>query len=476
MSSNDEALSIPLQESVLTLLATNSKQGRIAAGLVKAESFDDSFREIATRILAYHRKHKKAPGVEHLDDVFDDIIANAQHKKQRLYTRMLEGIIDNAEGLNAEYVLSRVNEFSRRQSLKAAVIEASERYQQGGDDLVANVETILTKALRFKEQDMDAGVFLSDRKRALQFLHKSAESWCTGIDAFDRIDLGPTRGKMLLFMAPKGTGKSWWCIDAGKRLLLQGARVVHITLEMPIEDVIQRYFQSFFAIPKRKEPIRYTRFALDRLGRLEEFVKKKRNPKMSIKDPKLERWLSKRINQWGARFDRLVVQSFPTKSLTIAKLNAYLDMLEFNRFIPDALILDYPDLMWMDKNNPRISIGWTYEELRGILQQRNMAGIFPTQGNRKSWDASVVKGSMVAEDASKFMTADMAVIYSQTLEEKARKLARLFVEKHRSDEDKFTVLISQSYESGQFVLDSIRMPQNYWSMIGDKAKPDDEEE
>lgn len=473
---SDESLSIPLQESVICLLATNSKQGRIAAGLLKPDSFDDSFRDIATRILAYHRKHKKAPGVEHLDDVFDDIIANAKHKKQRAYSRMLEGIIANAEGLNSDYVLSRINEFSRRQSLKAAVIEASERYQAGGDDLVANVESILTKALRFKEQDMDAGVFLSDQKRAFEFLNKRAESWRTGIDAFDRINLGPTRGKMLLLIAPKGSGKSWWCVDAGKRMLVQGAKVVHITLEMPIEDVVQRYFQSFFAIPKRSEAIRYTRFALDNLGRLEELLKKKRRPAMSLAEPGLERWLSRRVSQWGARFSRLVVQSFPTKSLTIAKLEAYLDMLEFNGFIPDALILDYPDLMYMDKNNPRISIGWTYEELRGILQRRNIAGVFPTQGNRKSWDAPVVKGGMVAEDASKLMTTDMCLIYNQTLEEKQRGLARLFAEKHRSDEDKFTVLITQSYTSGQFMLDSIRMPHNYWSMIGDRAKPDDAEE
>lgn len=466
-----ETLSAPLQESIIALIATNDKEGRVAAGTLTFEVFDEPYQDFAGRLLEYHKQHGKAPGKAHLDDLVDDIVGNPKHKQHKHYIRIIEGILSQADELNAKYLLTRVAEFTRRQALRNGLIEANDRFLQGGEDLVPDVEGVLLKTLRSREEVMDAGVFLNDTSRSLGFLDKVNLAFYTGIEAFDNVGFGLTPGKMLLFIGGKGIGKSWWVVDIGKRCLLQRKKVVHITLEMSRDEVLQRYYQNLFAIPKDDEPYITTKFQFDKLRRLSRLELRKSVPEISLDSPNIRRILGNKITKFKSKLGRLVVQEFATNSLTISKLEAYLDYLELTaKFIPDVLLVDYPDLMFMQggPKELRMSVGRTFQELRGLLQRRNLAGAFPTQGNRTSWGAKNVRANMISEDASKIMTADMTMTYSQTEDEKARGLARLWVEHHRGGRDKFMVLISQSYATGQFVLRSMRFPTNYWDVVGVK--------
>ena len=472
-----EKLTSSLQESVLTLLAVSDKEGAVATGLVKAEHFDDIYRDIATRILTFRKTHGKAPGKAHLDDVLDDILDKPDHRKYKQYVRVLEGIINQSDSLNAKYVLSRVNEFVDRQALKTALITAGELYQSGGQHVNKEVRAIIQKAIRPPQEGMLSGSFLNDPVKALAFLEKNNAAYSTGIADFDKRGLGPTPGKMLTLLGSKGSGKSWWCTDLGKRCMLQRAKVVHITLEMSEEEVIMRYWQSFFAISKRREKYSVTQFEFDKLNRLAGMSKTRHMPRMNLESPRIHRYLTRKIRKWGIRLGNLVVREFPMKSLSVAGLESYLDYLELvHKFVPNVLIIDYPDLMWLDGKDLRVSIGWTYEMIHGLLQRRNIAGIMPTQTSKKGWDAQTVKASMVAEDASKFRTAEMVLIYSRTPMEKSRGLARLYVDKNRGDVDDYTVVISQSYATGQFVLNSAYLPSNYQELLGVSEEEAEEDE
>lgn len=469
-----DKLTSSLQESVLCLLATNDKEGKIASGLLDHRVFDDAYQDIAQRIFSFRKKHGEAPGANHLDDLVDDVVSDTRHKKHKQYVRILEGILHNAESLNAPYVLSRVNEFTKRQRLKSAILQAGEIYQSGKENLIEEVETLLTKALRPQAMSLEVGTFLNDRKKALDFLSTMRADYLTGIPELDARNLGPTSGELLMLLAAKGTGKSWWCVDLGKKCLMQGAKVLHVSLEMSEPRVIQRYYQAFFALGKRSEKYRVTEFEFDKLERIVGFKSRRRRMRMSLDTPGVRRYLRRKMETWGTKLGNLMVASFPMKSLSVAKLEAYLETLELqHNFIPNVLILDYPDLLWMEKKDPRLSLGWTVEEFRGLLQKRNIAGIAPTQTNRKGWDAATVKSSNVSEDASKFRTADMVLIYSRTKQEEAMGLARLYVDKNRNDEDGYSIVISQSYKTGQYVLSSARIHSNYMELVG---PADDEEE
>lgn len=469
-----------LSESLVTLLCTNEEQGKIAAGLIDTDYLDPPYDDIAVRAVDYRRRFKQAPGLAHLDDLFDDILSDPKHKQNRLYQNILEGIIAQSDKLNAEYVMSRVNEYMDSQRLKAAVIEAGQKYTQGGSDAITDVRNILYKALKFKPTPMDAGTFLSDRKRVISILSNPVQALCgLGIPELDKRQLGPTPGEMLVFMGKKGSGKSAFCVHTGVMSLMQGLKVVHISLEMGDERVMPRYMSALFAVAKRPDEFTVTSFSGKDKNK-PEFVTEQRKPKLWFSDPAIIKRLSKRMDQWGEQFGNLVVKPFPSGQLTVPQLEAYLDGLETSHgFIPHVLIIDYPDLMHLDERQEhRIAIGRVYVQLRGLFQERHVAGICPAQSNREGESAKLITAKLIGEDYSKAQTADIVLTYTQSSQERQQGLARLYVDKARNEQDDFTILIAQSYTTGQFVLESRYMPtpNYYWGEIERLSAKDENSE
>jgi len=65
------------------------------------------------------------------------------------------------------------------------------------------------------------------------------------------------------------------------------------------------------------------------------------------------------------------------------------------------------------------------------------------------------------------------ISYNQTQDEHDLSLARLFVIKGRTEQDKFEVLISQAYGLGQFVIDSVGKISSYWNQMQAQGGDDD---
>lgn len=473
---NSDRLSGPLQESVLTLLLFDKRWGAVAAGLLQPEHFDVQFRDIATRALVYREEYKRPPGEAHVDDIFEHVLGDPKSKLFRTYRQILSGALEQAPNLNAEYVATRVNEFVRRQTLKGAVLRAGERYSQGGDDVVPDVEKILYDALKSQNLEMDIGTFLGARSNISIMLNSTGATYLTGIPELDKRGFGPTRKEMLLFTGVKGVGKSWFLVHMGRNCLMQQAKVCHITLEMTREQVVERYFRNMFAIGKREEKFTRVKFELDELGRLVDFRELEGTTAgRRLTDPKIKGYLYDKMDKWSDRLNNVVVKSFPSGSLTMTALESYLERLEVSaRFVPDVLLLDYPDLMSVNRQNMREDLGRIFVELRGLLAQRNMCGIFPTQANRAGAGAKTVEDVNIGEDWSKGQTTDMHLTFSQTKQERRMNLARLFVDKNRNDIDKFTVLISQAYAKGQFCADSVIMdPNRYWDKLKETAEEEE---
>jgi hypothetical protein len=280
-----------------------------------------------------------------------------------------------------------------------------------------------------------------------------------------------------MLIAPTGYGKTWGLIHIGKQAIKLRKRVAHISLEMEEEEVVQRYWQNLFSITKRDAEAEVTTFELNDEGELEDFGLEVVTPEWTFQSPDLATEMETHVNSYAKYMDYLRVKSFPTSSLTPDKLEAYLDNLEVaEKFIPDMVVLDYVKLMKTDPRNLRVSLGRMYEELRGMSKRRNFALVTAAQGNRESLKATTVRGVHTGEDISLVQSSDIAITYSQTASEKKYGLARLYVEKARAEEDKFAVLITQSYALGQFALDAVRLPSDYWDQLGDMTGQEEDEE
>lgn len=477
-----EPLTESLQEAVLAVLAFDQKYGALIAAQALPEHFDGLYHDIASAVLAYRRKYSSPPGHAHLEDLFSRAKLDPRDRKTHAFRRTLMNLAALAENINAEYIASRTQDHIRSQKLKTALLQANERYLQGGDDAVQEVEGILQGALRFRETTLDAGTFLHQIERSSLFAPKEERLFVPlGIPELDRLGIGPTAKRLVLYIGNKNSGKSWACVHIGKQALIQKFKVVHVSLEMEEHpELLDRYIQSFFGLATNPNPYPKTTFELDDLGRFVNFKSRKVKPRLDFTDPSVKKWLRNKVGAWGTRFERLVLKAFPSGSLTMGGLRGYLDYLELTqKFIPNVLIVDYPDLMRHDHRDLRLSLSRTFVELRGLGAERNLAVFTPTQSGRDSLGARKVRGRNVTEDVSKLFTADIVFTFSQTEAEERHGLGRLFVEYARNAPKGMEYLLSQSYATGQYVLQAVPLyGPAYWEKLkevsGDDFNPGNE--
>jgi hypothetical protein len=266
-----------------------------------------------------------------------------------------------------------------------------------------------------------------------------------------------------------------------KQAAKQGKRVLHVTCEMGREQVPQRYLMAGLTAGTSKNVFTVTELDVHDKTHMIRGMRfgQKREPEINIRDPNQRAEVIKGHKQLQRELGCIMLKEFPSGSLSMGMLEGYLDYLSYHdKFHPDLLIVDYPDLMKQDTRDIRVSLGRTFVNLRGLLAERNMAGFFPTQSNRGGLSAKKVTADMVAEDITKVNTADIVLTYSRTEKEKEQRLARLFMSNARNNEDGFTVIINQSYPTGQYLLQSALMEQKlYWELL-DRPMPtqDDMEE
>lgn len=449
-----ERFTASLQVAVLTALCFDSKHGAAIASQVTPSHFDDLWRSFATGVLRYRRSYGRPPGKTGVEDIASQ--ATIGKHKDLLQKQLLPQVYAEADSLNGAYVLSRTSDFVRRQILKGALFEAGDRFNQDNEQLVPDIEGILQKALRYKQHNFSAGVWLND-PNALQFTE--TEFLSLDIPALDKLRIGMVAKELLLYIGPKGSGKSWFCVHCGKQAVMKRQKVLHVTLEMPESQVIPRYYQALFGVARTKDKFTRPVLTRDEMDRIINFtIDYNASPSLHFNQPNIRKVLRTEIGKFGSRFGDLIVKEFPTRSLTIDHLLGYLDYLqEVKGFVPSVLIVDYPKLMRTTGDDLRIGLGRNMEDLRGIAGARNMAVVAPHQGTRSTIGGKYTRSTDASEDISVVQTADTVLAYSRTDAEERQGTGRLSVEHSRSSQGGARVLLMQSYATGQYVLDSTSM-------------------
>jgi len=465
-------LTSAVQESLLTLACydATSGGGRLVPSLISCDTFDPYYKELAVDVYQYIKQYEKVPG-DHTLDIFNSI--RERHPESfEVFSRIYESMRETREGINREYIFSQARVFARYQRVKKGIADAIEGLKQDDEAGVVAAETSMTKSLTSAFDLFDPGVLITDAERSLRFLEDEYHALPTGIPELDRCGHGPGRKKLHLLSAMSGYGKSWWLLHLAKIAIVHGLRVVYLTWELSEEEASQRIMQSFFSISKRKAEVEVQRFKTDELGRFTGFDTDVIKDRPNIADPNIRNYLVDHLKLLKNR-PKFYIKQFPTGGAGIPELEGYLNSLEGSQnFVPDLVLVDYPDLFRM-KTGDRQEIGMVYKELRGLAVKRNLAVAAVTQSNRAGYDVKVLKGKHAAEDITKYNTSDVYITFNQTDSEKKLGLARLSVEKCRSDEDKQLVLISQSYKLGQFCMSSTRMSSVYWNQL---PKGDEEQE
>lgn len=468
-----ERFALSLQQDIVSLIVYNDQHGKTLSKLVDAALFEGDYRVITERAIEFWRQYD-APPKQHIADLLSDILEDKHDRRGQTYRRILVQMDEVKDTINAEFVLRTTTQFIRTQQAKSVILEVAEQLEARGPNALQDVESTLYRFINERNTSLDAGLKLNEIDRVLEYFSVAHSEFNTGIKELDEANIVPMRGKMWLLMAPAKRGKTWSLIQLGKMAFLRRKKVCHISLEIEVEEVAQRYYQALFGVSKRDDLNKISIFKFDRKGELDRIASESVETPFTFQSEAVKEELQTRITHFGPRSENIVIKRFPMSSLTLEQLEAYLESLEtLEHFVPDLVLLDYPKIMKLDVRNLRTSLGSLMEGLRGLAQRRNFALAVVHQANRSSMDAEFVKATHASEDWSVVCTADFIVTYSQTAAEKRLGLARLFVEMARSETDQFGVLISQSYKTGQFCLESTRLSDSYAHIIEGMQPADD---
>lgn len=463
----EQRLSGALQENILTLLCFDDHAAKLIRSTVTPKLFESAvFREVATQACDFLDQFGTAIK-EHLPDTLEHILKGDDKRKATSYQRLLDNLYSSSTSVNSEYVLAQLNKFVRQQTLKSAIVKAVEAMEDGRVD---EAEVEMQRGLNSQIVTFDSGLNFSDPAQVMGLTDDvEEEGFDLGIPELDSVGVIPRRKEMMMLIAPRGRGKSWFITHCAKMGLLQRWKTVVITLEMSEKRYGARFLQSFFSLSTRESEVTLARLVKGKDGGLQDVLHEQVEA-MVLRQPKTNEFLARRISRQFSRRPPLWIKQFPTKACTMPMLEAYLDGLErFHGFTPDLVIVDYPDLMSHDMKNKRLELGEIVEGLRGLAVKRNAAMVTVSQPNAEGERATTITGNMASEDISKLATVDVMLTLNQTLAEKKLGLARLWVDKARNNTDKFAVLITQSYNIGQFCMDSCRMSDSYWEYLSDNT-------
>ncbi len=447
------------QENICGLVCWDDKYCHLIRGAVDVSLFEFPYDIICEHAFTYIDKYKVAPK-DHIHDVLIDYLAKQKKGLRKQVEGKLKDLFDlSQKGINTQYTIDTLSAFVRQQTLKQGITAAAELIlsRDGDDETMEEAERILSESMNKSLELFDAGVNMGDSDQLEAFFKSDADRYLpTGIPELDERRCGPVRGGVHLYIALLKMGKSWWMAHLAKMSLLNNYKVCHITLELSDMEVYGRYLQTFFAVPKREGDYDQTWFQFDSDKNLVGFHFESIARHFGMNEEARGELITN-IEKWTPMLSKLWIKKLPANDTTLLHIETYLDNLEITKgFIPELLLIDYPDLMEIDVKYYRLDLGRIYKGLKSMAGKRNIAIGVVTQANKQKGKTKI-DSEGAAEDFSKGMTVDMVMSYNQTDNEYKLNLARIEVLASRADEDKFTVLISQNYKTGQYCIDSHRM-------------------
>ncbi|MNW28279.1 replicative DNA helicase [compost metagenome] len=412
------------QEKILALLWRDSTFFTLYEEVIKPQYFEmDIHIDLARIIVQFYNKYNLSPSLEAMMEEIRVLCGSSKVKKEKLkdYLKCVETTM-NMNLDDMEYVRDKVVQFGQKQALTEAILGSVEDVQKGTN--FDRVKQRIDEASQVGQNIGELGTFyfhnLAERIPTY-YSRRDEEKIPTGIDLLDvAMHGGLGRGELGIVIAPPGTGKTLSLINFGHAAILKGLNVAHYSFEMHENLVTARYDMRFVEkdfsyIKENTSKVVASLTALSKMKRGE-----------------------------------LVVKSFPTRTATISMIKSHLTKLKIAKgFIPDLIILDYPDIMKPSREygEKRTELELMYEEIRALGQEFNCAVWGASQTNRGALSKKVVTIADLAESFGKAAVADFMIAISQTKEEKRNGEVRYYIAKHRNGQSDQTVHCDIWYET-----------------------------
>jgi replicative DNA helicase len=254
------------------------------------------------------------------------------------------------------------------------------------------------------------------------FNPKSSDKYKTVHPTLDKsLEGGLSSKELAMVIAPPGVGKSLFLVNQSVKSLMEGRKVLYLSLEMSEDKIAQRFDSVMSLIPQ-----------------------------FSLKQPATQLKVQERLDLFQETFEnsKLMIKEFPCNTITVNSIRSLLVQLSnHDDFVPDVIVIDYLELLNPVRENmheyqaqQRVS-----EDLRGLAMETNSLLWTATQTNRQGRSVKLITDSELGDSYGKIRTCDFAISLNQTEEEFDSGKMRAYVVKSRNGRPRFTVGMGVDY-------------------------------
>jgi replicative DNA helicase len=411
-----------IQRGILYLLKSDKDFYLQIVNLVQPDYFEfPAHGKIYSAVRDYYEKYKKLPN----DDFIEQELKVRKSEKESLhdFTDELDYInrLDTSAMDGEDYYLDLIEGFAKREAMKDAIKQSLVLIKE---DRMDETEALVRKALTVS-RTVDVGQqYFSDINDRWDrtFNAEEADKYKTLLPSLNRsLEGGLGNKELAMVIAPPGVGKSLWLVNQAVQSMIEGRKVLYVSLEMSEDKIAQRFDSVTTLIPQSQ-----------------------------LKDPSAQLKVDERLSIFRTNFpdSRLVIKEFPTGTANVNSLRALLVQLKnYEDFTPDVIIIDYLELLRPVRENQheyqaqqRIA-----EELRGLAMETKVLLWTATQTNRQGRAVKVITDAELGDSYGKIRTCDFAVSLNQSEEEFDNGTMRAYVVKSRNGRPRFTVPMTIDY-------------------------------
>ena len=368
--------------------------------VITSEYFESpAHKWIINVILDYYSKYHTYPTMEVLK------IELKKEKNEVLQVSIKEELKQayTATQDDIEYVKEEFFNFCKNQRLREALLSSVDLLKEGEYEGIRKMIDDALKAGNTKnighEYDKDVeSRFREEEDKKIPFPWKVFN---------DITDGGIGQGNLMLLFAPPGIGKSTVVCNIAAYCIKTGYNVIYYTLELD-ERYVGKKIDSILTGVEVKQ-LKHHRKEVE----------------TAIKNLK----------------GRIVIKEYSPGRASLDTVESHIKQLEANNdFIPDLVIIDYPDLLKPRKlrKEAKEELDDIYTDLKGLAKDMKIPFVCPSQINRMGAKDDIIEGDKVAGSFQKMMIADLSVSLSRKRKDKINGTGRFHIMKSRLGPDGMT--------------------------------------
>lgn len=460
-------LDVKVEKQVLMGMITSTPFLKRIANVVKAEYLElDIGRVVVSWVLDYWSKYGRAPGAR-IQEVFEDKTVRMKDAEKEWLQDFLQNLSDEYErgGYNEDYLFDRCIKYFRRQRLQLHLSQVEKLLVQGKVD---EAEEVWIEARTVPESD-DMGVEVFSKETARQIFYYDVNvraKMKLNIPTFDELTGWLMSEWFIMFMGPKGRGKTAALIHTAVQAAVQGLNVVFYSLESGKSDTCKKLWMNFGSLTLEGkgsyEDIAFPKFLSKREDEFDVSLAVVTRPRA------VHRAVAKVIDAFHftkkakkkTKCGRLMLKIFPAYTAGVKDIKHHLNLLDsFDDFLPHVILVDYVGILAAPTAyRGRDAYDYNTKMLKGLSEERKAIVFSATQGTRATLKKRTMTAIDVPEDIRQIANVDVMLGLNQVEEEGRENKMRLNVISHRYRKASPYVqsLILQQMEAGQFCLNDKR--------------------